>query len=419
MMHIGWLDFTKEDRDKVMGMMDLFREDRRAVDELGIGIVRDAFADYFFPGTSTVQTRAKYFLIIPYIINEMVTDKNSIDPSEALDDLNKREFECGRVLYNNYKKRNKNANLVGKGIIGSRSLPKEWVSRSPSSIYWNGICTFNICNYKMTVSEVLSEALHERESEEERKGLIKHNRSRLDGSDGMTDDEDAGRAELSCFFDLPRRSYDSWIDYPYKRSIELTAGEKSFLKKKIIDSVPDSLLAFILKEDVELSGINDFKKLARRLDSKDLRNRLSATQRKKIKLACDFNELVYAARTRYNAMMGIATAKKDWKDIIDHPNTYAVVDIDNIFTDKDLNLFSNRSNNKLRIFLKEFQKALIAQKEKRIDKIIVDQEVRIKTKSRAKLLNKDEYKDRTAWIGGKYLDYRLSISKKIIKDIRG
>nr|WP_288913835.1 DUF6361 family protein [uncultured Lachnoanaerobaculum sp.] len=28
---------------------------------MGIGIVRDAFANCFFPGTSTVQTRAKYF----------------------------------------------------------------------------------------------------------------------------------------------------------------------------------------------------------------------------------------------------------------------------------------------------------------------------------------------------------------------
>ena len=35
-----------------------------AVDEIGIGLIRDAFANYFFPGTSTVQTRAKYFLIV-------------------------------------------------------------------------------------------------------------------------------------------------------------------------------------------------------------------------------------------------------------------------------------------------------------------------------------------------------------------
>ena len=46
--------------------MNLLSE-QGAVDELGTGIVRDAFANYFFPGTSTIQTRAKYFLIVPYL----------------------------------------------------------------------------------------------------------------------------------------------------------------------------------------------------------------------------------------------------------------------------------------------------------------------------------------------------------------
>jgi len=36
-------------------------------DELGFGSVRDAFADTLFPGTSTIQTRARYFLFVPWI----------------------------------------------------------------------------------------------------------------------------------------------------------------------------------------------------------------------------------------------------------------------------------------------------------------------------------------------------------------
>ena len=68
-MQIGWIDFSKEDRDKVLDVIHLLDEPG-AVDELGLGIIRDAFADYFFPGTSTVQTRAKYFLIVPYVLYE-------------------------------------------------------------------------------------------------------------------------------------------------------------------------------------------------------------------------------------------------------------------------------------------------------------------------------------------------------------
>ena len=40
-------------------IVDLFRE-KGTLDELGIGAIRDAFADRFFPGTSTLHTRARY-----------------------------------------------------------------------------------------------------------------------------------------------------------------------------------------------------------------------------------------------------------------------------------------------------------------------------------------------------------------------
>ena len=70
-MQLGWIDFSKEDRQKALDVIDLLSE-QGAVDELGIGIVRDAFANYFFPGTSTVQTRAKYFMIVPYVLREAV-----------------------------------------------------------------------------------------------------------------------------------------------------------------------------------------------------------------------------------------------------------------------------------------------------------------------------------------------------------
>ena len=66
-MQLGWIDFSKEDRQKAFDVINLLSE-QGAVDELGIGVIRDAFANYFFPGTSTIQTRAKYFLIVPYML---------------------------------------------------------------------------------------------------------------------------------------------------------------------------------------------------------------------------------------------------------------------------------------------------------------------------------------------------------------
>ena len=77
-MSLGWIDFSKNERNKVLNVIHLLDEPA-AIDELGIGAIRDAFADYFFPGTSTVQTRAKYFLIVPYVLMEAGRGKYGLD----------------------------------------------------------------------------------------------------------------------------------------------------------------------------------------------------------------------------------------------------------------------------------------------------------------------------------------------------
>jgi hypothetical protein len=46
-------------------VISLFK-DRDTLDELGLGSIRDAFADLFFPGTTTLQTRVRYFLFVPW-----------------------------------------------------------------------------------------------------------------------------------------------------------------------------------------------------------------------------------------------------------------------------------------------------------------------------------------------------------------
>ena len=63
-MNLGWVDYSKKDRDKVNTLLDMLRE-QGTLDELGTAPIRDYFSDVFFPGTSTIQTRAKYFLLVP------------------------------------------------------------------------------------------------------------------------------------------------------------------------------------------------------------------------------------------------------------------------------------------------------------------------------------------------------------------
>src|SRR5688572_33501420 len=67
MASIGWIDFSANDRNRVGSVLDLLRPEGM-VDELGMGTIRDGIANQLFPGISTIQTKAKYFFIIPYIL---------------------------------------------------------------------------------------------------------------------------------------------------------------------------------------------------------------------------------------------------------------------------------------------------------------------------------------------------------------
>ena len=55
---LAWLDFNTAERERTQRVLALF-EERDTRDELGLGGIRDSFADHFFPGTSTIQTRLR------------------------------------------------------------------------------------------------------------------------------------------------------------------------------------------------------------------------------------------------------------------------------------------------------------------------------------------------------------------------
>ncbi|MGO1736492.1 MAG: DUF6361 family protein, partial [Leucobacter sp.] len=66
---IAWLDASSEEQRRMRDIIRLFA-DRDSRDELGLGQVRDALGDILFPGSSTLHTRARYLLFIPWIYQE-------------------------------------------------------------------------------------------------------------------------------------------------------------------------------------------------------------------------------------------------------------------------------------------------------------------------------------------------------------
>ena len=134
-MQLGWIDFSKTERSKILSVLDLLTQDS-TLDELGIAPIRDGFSNLFFPGTSTIQTRAKYFLIVPYALKELELSSET-NPNRVLKALSEIERECGET----FLEQNKDES----GIIGKRSLQNgKWVKRSPADIYWAGLRKFGI-----------------------------------------------------------------------------------------------------------------------------------------------------------------------------------------------------------------------------------------------------------------------------------
>ena len=121
-MELGWIDFSNTEREKISSILDLLDE-KGVLDELGIAQIRDAFSNLFFPGITTIQTRAKYFLISAYVLKDLELN-NQTNPKKLEDELNNKEIKCAEIFLDNNPQEN--------GVIGAVALKQnKWVKRTP------------------------------------------------------------------------------------------------------------------------------------------------------------------------------------------------------------------------------------------------------------------------------------------------
>jgi Family of unknown function (DUF6361) len=134
-----WLDYSELERRKMLDVVDLFREhDTR--DELGIGSVRDTFADLFFPGTSTIMTRARYFLLVPWTYQRL--EKQRIRSEQIAGRARRAETE----LVDAIERSDDSEGNIGK-------LARTALKRLPSSVYWQGLAVWGIRNFRGAQSQ--------------------------------------------------------------------------------------------------------------------------------------------------------------------------------------------------------------------------------------------------------------------------
>ena len=130
---LSWLDYSDAERRTALDVIELFR-DRDTRDELGLGAIRDGFADHFFPGTSTIQTRVAYFLLVPWLYRLLETQH--VGRANIAERARKAELDLIAPLV---------ADGDPAGVIGARAGRS--LKRLPGDIYWHGLAAWGIRLY--------------------------------------------------------------------------------------------------------------------------------------------------------------------------------------------------------------------------------------------------------------------------------
>lgn len=399
-VQLGWIDFSKEQRDKVMKILHNLAQ-KTALDELGIGAIRDGFADIFFPGTSTIQTRAKYFVLIPYIFRELLAGKHASKGSTQ-DFLEQRELELIQILIDN-------SGNDSRGIIGQDSRMN--LKRRPSGIYWSGIRSWKIYD---PPEEHLKNFSFNQYCTYIDKHLVKREQGKVSGKK-RDDDEDALNDDPMhmitglSFLDFPDKIPDS-LD---QSTIQLTLDEAVFLQNKIISTHGESLLAHFLVPDnwhllpKENPSFQDLLGLSGFMDSE---------MASKIQLASWFATFNKIINVRFNWLLreGIDrdVYEEKWQVAFNQVKDLGENHLEEIFS---LLRLHRESETKTRHFLFSVYHSLVAKDLDVVDRVIRQREESLK-KSRSKFKNIQQLNLENN-IGIEDLDYRLTAALRLLADI--
>lgn len=266
-----WLDYSEGERRKMLDVIDLFRQ-KETRDELGLGVVRDAFADMLFPGTSTIQTRARYFLFVPWIYREL--ERQRIGSARVAAEAREREVTLTDAIVGSED---------SNGVFGKRS--RRNLKRLPSNVYWQGLSTWGIRLFPG------SQAQYHRSLD----GYYRASRRGERTDDGEPVD---GGVDPNWHPNLPREQ----PGFLTRSSFRLTRSEAEYLRERILACVPNTLLAFLV----------DCGRLTHRVSFpweheqyKDFPSRV----REQLYHALNFSEAAHGAPLLYNLML--AEAKED------------------------------------------------------------------------------------------------------------
>jgi hypothetical protein len=405
---IGWVDFSSEHRDKVKSVIDLLSAPG-VIDELGIGIIRDSFSDSLFPGISTTQTRAKYFLTVPRIFREYEKLPSKKRRRTKLSSfLGDEENRCMEMMVANH------ADDHQGGIIGESFADKQGeIQRKPSSVYWTGIRQFGLIQTSQSLQGFCRKFANPDQP------LL----DLVEGSDKSKGDDPDAVEQANATIVVPDFKED-WLD---SLTVYLSREEASFLSTQVQARVPKSLLGQILLDSnvrnqfLELPSDWNFTTFA---DEAPFFEGFPHDLQQIITAARDFWQLMYGAHIRYNCLLqdrhGTSEGTEDfeqlWTDWLEGMQSFAWSRWETGF----LWTLTKQHHRRVREYTMRFVESWVQGVHDGIDLELLDelvkrQELRNK-KTRARLHpTANERVDK--WIGIDDLNYRLNVARTIIQDI--
>lgn len=405
---IGWVDFSSEHREKVRSVIDLLSTPG-VIDELGIGVIRDSFSDSLFPGISTIQTRAKYFLTVPRIFKDYEKlPAHKRRRRKLTDYLNDQENECMEWMVENHY------DDPQDGIIGESFANKQGeVQRKPSSAYWTGIRQFGLIRTNLSLQVFCRRFAN---PDQPLQDLV-------EGTDKTKGDDPDASEHFNEAINGPDYDED-WIE---NLTIHLSRDEASFLSRQIEARVPLSLLGQILldsdvrRQFLELPSDWNFTTLA---DDASLIGHFPKDLQRTIIAARDFWQLMCGAHIRYNCLLqekhGTSSLRgefeAEWDEWLAELQTFPWQRWDTGYLWEQTKLHHRRVREYTIDFVQSWINSVYDGAEtSKLDQLVTKQE-RFNKKSRARLHPTAE-ESVGKWIGIADLNYRLNEARTIIRDI--
>src|SRR5690349_5207185 len=218
----SWLDHSDRERQRMLDAIERLAE-KETRDELGLGSIRDGLSDLFFPGTNTIQTRARYFLFIPWIYRRLEAGRGGAD-NVAMRARREELALCEALCRSDEEV---------EGIIGARAGRE--LKRLPSNIYWLGLERWGIRQFRGSQDDY-----HRYLKRPEKLVPVR------------SDDLDIveGSARASWHAGLP----DPPKDLLEVADLRLTRDEAQYLQERIRDCAQKSLLWCLLATNERVQG---------------------------------------------------------------------------------------------------------------------------------------------------------------------